>query len=239
MGSGVELANRSAKTRTIDDALNVASALARVVGGGYEADLDDLVCFYCMSQHKEADGVVAETLPAKLSKVTVEIDLIDIDRSSCVPHGCLKAGKVARAAYVPSLPAGVIADVLHTMHLAGYPSCSASHPFRKKWLARDPRVAICILIQTYDDQLMKGAIGKPLLYFVQGSAFRALQSAPPMLFQSHRQASIAAAALNTALAFHVDAEAAEGVAALRRMFATFPGATMAQADLFNYVGRLF
>lgn len=107
------------------------------------------------------------------------------------------------------------------------------------WLASNPDKNILILIQTYDQEVLRGTLQKALRLAVQSTAMRALHAIPGILYTRHRHAAcIAAAIMNVALGFHGDGEVEQQIATLRRVFWLVPGAAACVPELLEVVGRL-
>ena len=78
MGSGAEAGLQAAGIDDFDGAVKACAAVEQSLDGasGAEYKLDDLICFLCLSQHKEA--VANPELPAPARPVSIEEDL-DLD----------------------------------------------------------------------------------------------------------------------------------------------------------------
>ena len=77
MGSGAEEGLEVAGIRTYEDAVAVRNQLAMeyAAASGAHFDLDDLVCFACLSQHKEAVAEATAVVPTPALAVSVRDDL--------------------------------------------------------------------------------------------------------------------------------------------------------------------
>ena len=77
MGSGAEDGLEVAGIRTYEDAVAVRNQLAMeyAAASGAHFDLDDLVCFACLSQHKEAVAEATAVVPTPALAVSVRDDL--------------------------------------------------------------------------------------------------------------------------------------------------------------------
>ena len=74
MGSGAEKGLQAAGIRNYMEATDACQQLAsHTAASGAKYDLDDLICFLCLSQHKEAEA--EENLPLAAPAVTVQGDL--------------------------------------------------------------------------------------------------------------------------------------------------------------------
>ena len=74
MGAGAEEGCEMAGIQSFDDAQAACAELRKIpAGSGARFGLDDLICWLCLSQHKEAQG--GTKLPAPAQPVTVDADL--------------------------------------------------------------------------------------------------------------------------------------------------------------------
>ena len=74
MGAGAEKGCEVAGVESFDDAQAACAELRKLpAASGANFDLDDLICWLCLSQHKEAQA--GAKLPAPAEPVTVEADL--------------------------------------------------------------------------------------------------------------------------------------------------------------------
>ena len=74
MGSGAEAGLQAAGIDDFDGAVEACAVLGRSIAvAGAKYKLDDLICFLCLSQHKEA--VSNPGMPASAHPVSIEQDL--------------------------------------------------------------------------------------------------------------------------------------------------------------------
>ena len=84
MGSGVKQGLDISGIASYEDALIACSTIASAggVAEGREYSIDDLVCFHSMTQNKECEGIVVETLPPPPPPVSIIDDLVDFEGTS-------------------------------------------------------------------------------------------------------------------------------------------------------------
>ena len=84
MGSGIKQGLEVSGIASYEDALSACSTIASAgaVAQGHEYSIDDLACFHCMTQNKECEGIVVETLPPPPPPVSIIDDLVDLEGES-------------------------------------------------------------------------------------------------------------------------------------------------------------
>ena len=203
MGSGAEKGLEASGIETFAEAVEACAIITHTgaCDKTNKFDLDDLICFMCMSQHREVRDAETQTLPDPPPPVSVKDDLVGVEEpSGAVQAGVsvgLPGGRVRTAelevhtlrSFLTAFVTLLLSDLMRFLPLRGWApvtqTCQALRNVATGNLETARlhcmacRALICTMIQRIARRFSAGALRAGTLLRVQAYAWDLLEMCPP------------------------------------------------------------